>query len=187
MEIFNRSEESAISLHNAFTFGSFGRVGRLTSMSENHTILGGKVHAYKRPNSSSWQCASFLAGKNRLTTTKEDSLSKAREVAEDWYLQPRGKTHDGEQKSGKLLREAAKLYLREFPWPMESGTSRVLPIFSFRSGHAIYSTQFLKNKSFGLTATAGGEQPTACVIRTFSFACLKVPTSIRLRRTAGQA
>jgi len=24
-------------------------------MSEHHTILGGKVHVYKRPNSSSWQ------------------------------------------------------------------------------------------------------------------------------------
>jgi hypothetical protein len=55
-------------------------------MSESHTILGDKVHVYKRPNSSSWQCASFLAGKNRLTTTKEDSLSKVKEVAEDWYL-----------------------------------------------------------------------------------------------------
>jgi integrase len=83
-------------------------------MSENHTILGGKVHVYKRPNSSSWQCASFLAGKNRRTTTKEDSLSKAKEVAEDWYLQLRGKLRDGELKSGKLFREAGKLYLREF-------------------------------------------------------------------------
>jgi integrase len=83
-------------------------------MSEHHTILGGKVHVYKRPNSSSWQCASFLAGKNRRTTTKEDSLSKAKEVAEDWYLQLRGKLRDGELKSGKLFREAGKLYLREF-------------------------------------------------------------------------
>ncbi len=47
-------------------------------MSERFTILGGKVHIYRRPNSSSWQCASFLAGKNRRTTTKEDSLSKQR-------------------------------------------------------------------------------------------------------------
>ena len=83
-------------------------------MSEHHSILGGKVHVYRRPNSSSWQCASYLAGKNRRTTTKEDSLSKAKEVAEDWYLQLRGKLRDGELKSGKLFREAGKLYLREF-------------------------------------------------------------------------
>jgi integrase len=83
-------------------------------MSEHHTILGGKVHIYKRTNSPSWQCASYLAGKNRRTTTKEDSLSKAKEFAEDWYLQLRGKLRDGNLKSGKLFREAAKLYLREF-------------------------------------------------------------------------
>ena len=83
-------------------------------MSEHHTILGGKVHIYRRPNSSSWQCASYLAGRNRRTTTKEDSLSKAKEFAEDWYLQLRGKLRCGELKSGKLFREAAELYLREF-------------------------------------------------------------------------
>jgi hypothetical protein len=48
------------------------------------------------------------------TTTKEDSLSKAKEFAEDWYLQLRGKLRDGELKTGKLFRDAAKLYLREF-------------------------------------------------------------------------
>jgi hypothetical protein len=69
---------------------------------------------YRRPNRSSSQCASYLAGKNRRTTTKEDSLSKAKEVAEDWYLQLRGKLRDGELKNGKLFRAAAKLYLREF-------------------------------------------------------------------------
>jgi integrase len=83
-------------------------------MSEHDTILGGKVHVYKRPNSSSWQCATYLAGKNRRTTTKEDSLSKAKEFAEDWYLQLRGKLRDGELVSGKPFRDAAKLYLREF-------------------------------------------------------------------------
>jgi len=83
-------------------------------MAESHTILGGKVHVYKRPNSTSWQCSSYLAGRNRRTTTKEDSLSKAKEFAEDWYLQLRGKLRDGELKSGKMFQEAAKLYLREF-------------------------------------------------------------------------
>jgi hypothetical protein len=75
--------------------------------------LGDKVHIYKRLNSSSWQCASYLAGKNRRTTTKGDSLSKAKEFAEGWYLQLRGKLRDGGLKSG-MFPEAANLYLREF-------------------------------------------------------------------------
>ena len=41
-------------------------------MTERHTVLGGKVHVYKRPNSSSWQCSTFMGGRNRRRTTKED-------------------------------------------------------------------------------------------------------------------
>jgi hypothetical protein len=83
-------------------------------MAEQHTILGGKVHVYKRPNSSSWQCSSYLAGRNRRVTTKEESLSKAKEFAEDWYLQLRGKLRTGELKSEKTFREASEQYLREY-------------------------------------------------------------------------
>lgn len=83
-------------------------------MPEQHTILGGKVHVYKRPNSSLWQCSSYFAGKNRRTSTKEESLSKAKEIAEDWYLQLRGKLRAGEIKSEKTFREVSEHYLREY-------------------------------------------------------------------------
>jgi integrase len=90
------------------------RVERRPHTPEQYTILGGKVHVYKRPNSTCWQCSSYLAGKNRRTSTKEESLSKAKEFAEDWYLQLRGKLRSGDLKSGKTFREAADQYLREF-------------------------------------------------------------------------
>ena len=83
-------------------------------MPEQYTILGGKVHVYKRPNSSLWQCSSYFAGKNRRTSTKEDSLAKAKEIAEDWYLQLRGKLRSGEIKTEKTFREASELFLREY-------------------------------------------------------------------------
>jgi integrase len=83
-------------------------------MAEHYTILGGKVHVYQRPNSSQWQCSTYLAGKNRRRSTKEDSLSKAKEVAEDWYLQLRGKLRSGEIKTEKTFREASEQYLREY-------------------------------------------------------------------------
>ncbi|HEV3278223.1 MAG TPA: site-specific integrase [Terriglobia bacterium] len=82
-------------------------------MAEHHTILGGKVHVYKRPNSTRWQCSTYLAGRNRRTTTKEDSLSKAKEIA-DWYLQLRGKLRSGDIKSEKTFRDASEQYLREY-------------------------------------------------------------------------
>src|SRR5258708_21335457 len=83
-------------------------------MPEQYTIMGGKVHVYKRPNSGCWQCSSYLGGKNRRTSTKEDSLSKAKEIAEDWYLQLRGKLRAGEIKSEKTFRHVSDQYLREY-------------------------------------------------------------------------
>lgn len=83
-------------------------------MPEQFDILGGKVHVYKRPNSSHWQCSTYLAGKNRRRTTKEESLSKAKEVAEDWYLQLRGKLRNGEIKTERTFRDASDQYLKEY-------------------------------------------------------------------------
>jgi hypothetical protein len=70
-------------------------------MPEPYKILGGKVHVYMRPNSSLWQCSSYFAGKNRRTSTKEESLSKAKEIAKDWYLRLRGNLRSGEINSEK--------------------------------------------------------------------------------------
>src|SRR5580658_9355006 len=83
-------------------------------MPEKHTILGGKVHVYRRDNSSRWQCATYLAGKNRRVSTKEDSLGKAKDFAEDWYLGLRGKVRNGEITSEKTFREAAVQFEREY-------------------------------------------------------------------------
>jgi hypothetical protein len=81
-------------------------------MSEQHPIVGGKVHICKRPNNSLWKCE--FAGKTRRTSTKEESLSKAKATAEDWYLQLRGRLRAGEIKSEKTFREVSAHYLREY-------------------------------------------------------------------------
>ena len=83
-------------------------------MSEKHTILGGKVHVYKRPGSPVWQCSTYLAGKNRRVSTKEDSLARAKEVAEDWYLELRGKSNRGEIKNEKTFKDAAERFTIEY-------------------------------------------------------------------------
>jgi integrase len=91
----------------------------------HHTILGGKVHIYKRPNSSSWQTSSYLGGRNRRTSTKEESLSIAKEIAEDWYLQLRGKLRNGEIKTEKTFREASEQFLREYDVITQGERSKV--------------------------------------------------------------
>src|SRR6267142_681314 len=94
-------------------------------MPEQFTIMGGKVHVYKRPNSSHWQCSSYFAGKNRRTSTKEDSLSKAKAIAEDWYLELHGKLRSGEIKTEKTFREASEQYLREYDIITQGQRSKV--------------------------------------------------------------
>jgi integrase len=83
-------------------------------MPEKHTILGGKAHVYRRDNSSLWQCSTYLAGKNRRVSTKEDGLAKAKDFAEDWYLGLRGKARNGELSNEKTFREAAVQFEREY-------------------------------------------------------------------------
>src|ERR1700678_1873310 len=81
---------------------------------ESHTIMGGKVHLYKRGAGDHWHCATFLKGKNHRITTKEDSLSLAKEIAEDWYLALRGKDRAGLLKTEKTFRQAADQFLKEY-------------------------------------------------------------------------
>ncbi len=79
-----------------------------------HSILGNKVHVYKRDNSRYWQCSTYLQGKNRRTSTKEESLQHAKQFAEDWYLELRGKARAGVLKDEKTFKEASELFLKEY-------------------------------------------------------------------------
>jgi integrase len=75
--------------------------------------MGGKLHVYRRENSGNWQCSTYLNGKNWRKSTEEDSLSHAKDFAEDWYLGLRGKSRAGQLKVGKTFKEAAKQFMHE--------------------------------------------------------------------------
>lgn len=79
-----------------------------------HTLMDNRVQLYRRSNSPHWQCACSVAGKQRRTTTKEESLSRAKDIARDWYLGLLGKYRAGELKEGKTFREAADRFMDEF-------------------------------------------------------------------------
>ncbi|MEA2900090.1 MAG: hypothetical protein QOJ84_5705 [Bradyrhizobium sp.] len=83
-------------------------------MSEQHELMGGKLHIFKRDRSRFWQASAYLKGANRRISTKEESLSHAKEIAEDWYLELRGKARSGQLASGPLFKKAATLFLQEF-------------------------------------------------------------------------
>ena len=79
-----------------------------------HMIMGGKVHVYKRGRSRFWQCSTYLGGKNRRVSSKEESLSQAKDFAEDWYLEMRGKLRSGDLIDEKTFRDAAAQFEREY-------------------------------------------------------------------------
>lgn len=79
-----------------------------------HKFLDGKVQLYRRPNSPHWQCSCSIAGKQMRTSTKEESLAHAKDVARDWYLSLMGKYRGGEIKDGTPFKKAAKHFLSEY-------------------------------------------------------------------------
>jgi integrase len=79
-----------------------------------HTLLDGKVQIYMRASSPHWQCSCSVAGRQKRTTTKEESLARAKDVARDWYLSLMGKYRAGELKDGKTFKEAADRFVDEY-------------------------------------------------------------------------
>lgn len=72
------------------------------------------MNVYRRENSRYWQCATYLAGANHRVSTKCESLDHAKDFAEDWYLELRGKHRRGEIKKEKTFNEAADQFEREY-------------------------------------------------------------------------
>jgi integrase len=81
---------------------------------EKHSILGGKVHIYRRENSARWQCSTYMQGKDHRRSTGTDSLSLAKQFAEDWYFGLRVDQKEGRLKTEKTFRDAATQYEREY-------------------------------------------------------------------------
>ncbi|MEP7352070.1 MAG: hypothetical protein ABI824_02445 [Acidobacteriota bacterium] len=80
----------------------------------HHELMGGRLHVYKRDKSRYWQCSTFLGGHNRRMSTKEEGLAQAKDFAEDWYLELKGKYKRGEIHDGKTFREAAAQFVKEY-------------------------------------------------------------------------
>ena len=81
---------------------------------EIHRTLGDKVRIYRRREGGAWHCSTFLKGKEWRQSTKEKSLARAKDVAEDWYLELCAKDRFGELRSGKTFAQAAKRFEEEY-------------------------------------------------------------------------
>lgn len=54
---------------------------------ENHKLMDGRLHIYRREGTRYWQCATYINGRNYRQTTKEDNFAHAKAFAKDWYME----------------------------------------------------------------------------------------------------
>lgn len=121
---------------------------------KTHTILGGKVHLYQRDDTPFWHCSTFLDGAKRRKSTKEESLSLAKDFAEDWFLTLKGKQRVGELKNEKLFQAAAKQFEREYEI-ITDGTRSTKWIQGHKDRIRLHLLPFFKD--FGLSEITGGK------------------------------
>lgn len=79
-----------------------------------HSLFDNSVQLYRRPKTPLWWCSCTVGGKQQRASTKEESLSRAKDVARDWYLGLLGKYRAGGLREGKKFREAAEQFMDEF-------------------------------------------------------------------------
>lgn len=110
-----------------------------------HEILGGEVQIFRRPNSSRWHCRASIAGKQHRHSTKQSSLSLAKDVAQDWFLTLKGKAARGEIKTGKTFKQAAERFLVEFEI-LTQGQRSPLYVQRHKERIALYLIPFFGDK-----------------------------------------
>lgn len=91
----------------------------------HHEMFDGRVHVYKRDGSRYWQCSTFLDNRNWRVSTKTDSLSEAKDFAEDWYLGLRGKLKAGILKHERTFKHAAEQFRTEYEAITEGERNKV--------------------------------------------------------------
>lgn len=85
------------------------------NLSGTHKILNGKVQLFRRIEDGPWHCSASFGGSTQIRkSTKETSLALAKEVAEDWYLEMKGKARAGLLEKDKNFAEAAEKFAEEY-------------------------------------------------------------------------
>ena len=153
----------------------------------DHALLGGKLHVYKREKSSAWQCSTYISAKNHRSTTKEASLSRAKEVAEDWYLTLKLKDRMGELKApkGKPFAAVAERFMDEFevitqgkrsPVYIQGHKTRLrvhlVPFFGKTPVPAITAGMVTEYRAHRLKASPTGKPPARSTIHQ-EIVCLR--------------
>ena len=109
---------------------------------ENHLLMDGALHVYRRENSRFWQCATYLGSENHRQTTKEISLAAAKDFARDWYME-RCVEDRQRRRGGALLLDGPFEPLIAGPGAPTDGRRRRTPIGpSFEDAANAFASEF---------------------------------------------
>jgi integrase len=81
---------------------------------ERHRILGDQVTLYQRSIGGAWHCSTYLKGKEWRKSTRQKSLSRAKDEATDWFNQLNSQNYLGELNNGKTFKKVAKMFEKEY-------------------------------------------------------------------------
>jgi len=137
-----------------------------------HEILGGLVQLFKRERSRYWQCSASYRGRQFRASTKEEDLPQAKQYAEDWFLEIRGKSRAGLiEKREPTIREAAEAFTQEYEIITEGEISpkwveghqgrlrvHLLPFFGDLGVSQVTQDTAQEYRIYRLTGTRPGEE-----------------------------
>jgi integrase len=78
-----------------------------------HELLGGLIQVYRRTGRY-WHCSASINGRQHRSTTGEEDLTLAKQFAEDWFIELRGKSRAGLLVNEKTFKQAADQFLKEY-------------------------------------------------------------------------
>jgi hypothetical protein len=78
-----------------------------------HELLGGLIQVYRRTGRY-WHCSASIGGRQHRSTTHEEDLTLAKQFAEDWFIELRGKSRAGLLVNEKTFKQAADQFLKEY-------------------------------------------------------------------------
>jgi integrase len=88
----------------------------MATTTETYKFLDGKVNLYKRKNSRFWQCSTYMDSRNHRVSTKEESLTLAKEFAREWYMATyvQSKSQRHTKRTALLLKKFGHTELSEY-------------------------------------------------------------------------
>jgi integrase len=78
-----------------------------------HELLGGLIQVYRRTGRY-WHCSASIGGRQHRISSGEEDLTLAKQFAEDWFIELRGKSRAGLLVTEKTFKQASDQFLKEY-------------------------------------------------------------------------